>query len=222
MVYLKYFFYIGVNWGWIIAIKLLLEEIKGENKYGISTTGTDELKSLSQKGIDISKATFYMPSSYSVLEKAFKELHRHPKKHLLDIGSGKGRCLCVGAYFGFKKLTGIDFSAELCKQATENLTNTNKRNNTFSFEIINASILDTTIPKDIDCVLLFNPFNEKMTQLMLEKMKQDLPFGFKDLTVIYINPLYKALFTKAGFKEIYYDKRFTYLEVSILKYPYKK
>ena len=80
------------------------------------------------------------------------------KKHLLDIGSGKGGGLCEGAQFGFKKLTGIDFSAELSQQAIENSTNTHKRNNTFSFEIINASISDTTLLKNINCVPFFQSF----------------------------------------------------------------
>jgi hypothetical protein len=41
-----------------------------------------------------------------------------------------------------------------------------------------------------------------MTQLVLEKMKRNLPFGLKDLTVNYINPMYKYEFKKAAFKDI--------------------
>jgi hypothetical protein len=49
--YTKYFFYLAFRWNIRIAIHILLQEIKGERKYGINTTGADELRSLEEKGI---------------------------------------------------------------------------------------------------------------------------------------------------------------------------
>ena len=72
--YIKYFFYLASNWNLRIAWHILDKEIKGEKKYGIQTTGADELKKLEAKGIDISHATIYMPASYDLLETVFTEL----------------------------------------------------------------------------------------------------------------------------------------------------
>ena len=55
--YIKYFFYLAFNWYFKIAWYIIKQEIKGEKKYGITTTGADELKSLEKKGIDIEHAT---------------------------------------------------------------------------------------------------------------------------------------------------------------------
>jgi hypothetical protein len=86
--FIQYFFYLGINWNWSIAFHILLHEIKGERKYGIQTTGSDELKKTKAEGIDISHATVYMPASYLLLEDIFARLPADHRKHFLDIGCG--------------------------------------------------------------------------------------------------------------------------------------
>jgi len=108
--YLQYLFYLAFNWNWTIAFIIIRQEIRGEKKYQINTTGADELKSLEKEGIDITHSTIYMPVTYGVIENAFDKLNLKANKHFLDIGCGKGRALCVAAFSGFKKITGIDFS----------------------------------------------------------------------------------------------------------------
>ena len=53
MKFFTYFIYIASNWNIRIAWHILLQEIKGEKKYRINTTGKDTLESLEEKGIDI-------------------------------------------------------------------------------------------------------------------------------------------------------------------------
>ena len=76
--YIKYFFYLSFNWNIKIAVHILLQEIKGEKKYGITTTGADELKSLEKKGIDTDHSTIYMPVSYDLLQDLFNQLTNKP------------------------------------------------------------------------------------------------------------------------------------------------
>ena len=64
--YFKYFRFIQKHWDFRLAAFTIYHEIIGEKKYGIDTTGSDELKKLSKTGIDISHATIYMPVSYGI------------------------------------------------------------------------------------------------------------------------------------------------------------
>ena len=123
---IKYFFYLAGNWNIRIALHIIKNEIRGEKKYGIQTTGADELRSLENKGIDISHATIYMPASYDLLEDIFAKFNPATFNHLVDIGCGKGRVLCVAATFGAKNITGIDLSKEFCETAKQNLSTTKK------------------------------------------------------------------------------------------------
>jgi hypothetical protein len=72
--YIKYFFFLARKWDVKIARYILLQEIKGEKKYRITTTGADELQSLEEKGIEIDHATIYMPASYDLLEEIFEQI----------------------------------------------------------------------------------------------------------------------------------------------------
>jgi SAM-dependent methyltransferase len=218
--YIKYFWFLTKNWNLPIARHVLRNEIKGEKKYGINTTGADELKSLEQNGIDTTHATIYMPVSYDLLEEIFNRLQQLPDKpynHFLDIGCGKGRALCVAAYYGFTQLTGVDFSKKLIDAATENLTHTKKQFPAIDFELYNNDAFYFEIPNDADCIFLFNPFDEVIMSGVVYNILESLKESPRVITVIYVNALHKEAFTIAGFKEVFYKKNMKYLEVSILQ-----
>ena len=214
--YIKYFFYLALNWNFRIAWTIIKQEIRGDKKYGINTTGADELKKLEEKGIDISHATIYMPVSYSLLEECFTQLTPKPLNRFLDIGCGKGRALCVAAHFGFKKVTGIDFSKELCEAAKKNLEATREKKPGFDYAVVNNDAFYYEIPRDVDCIFMFNPFDEVIMSGVVENIMSSLAEAPRALSVIYVNPLHRELFTRAGFKEVYYSKKMKYLEVEIL------
>ncbi len=215
--YIKYFFYLAYNWNIRIAWYIIRQEMNGEKKYGIDTTGADELKKLENKGIDITHATIYMPVSYTLLEEILRQLPASARKHFLDIGSGKGRAMCIAAHHGFKKVTGIDFSKELCDAAKDNLAITKQKIPALHYEIINNDAFYFKIPADVDCIFFFNPFDEIMMSGVVDNILAGLQGHPRKMYIIYVNPLHKELFIMAGFKEIWYSKKMKYLEAVILE-----
>ncbi len=216
--FIQYFFYLGFNWGWSIAVYIIRHEIKGEKKYGIDTTGADELGKMKAAGIDISHATVYMPITYFQLDEIFKMLPIHPRNHFLDIGCGKGRALCVAAYNGFNKVTGIDFSKEFCEKTKENLHITNEFYPQLNYSVIHEDAAKSIIPADVDCIFLFNPFDITVMNKVVKNIHNSIQKNPRDLTIVYANPLYKQLFLEQNFTETHYSKRLNYLELSILNY----
>ena len=214
--YIQYFFYIGTNWNWYIAFVILRHEIRGEKKYGINTTGADELKKLKRKGIDISHATMYMPVSYQLLEEALQQIPAADKKHFMDIGCGKGRAMCVAAYYDFKKISGIDFSKEFCEAAINNISVTKVKIPAINFSVTEADAAVANIPGDVDCIFLFNPFDETIMKKAMQHINASISNNPRRVNVIYANPLYKKLFIENGFTETYYKKKLKYFEISIL------
>ena len=215
--YLRYFFYLAINWNVGIAWHIIKNEIKGEKKYGIDTTGVDELKSLEKKGIDISHATIYMPASYDLLEHFFKHLNISNCKHFLDIGCGKGRAMCVAASFRLRKITGVEFSTELYISAKENLKKIGVKYPDLVYEVYNNDAFYFEIENDVDCIFMFNPFDETIMSGVLENIEMSLEKNSRKITVVYINPLEKHLFLENGYKEIYHFKKLHYLEGSIFE-----
>ena len=219
IIFLRYFFYLGFNWNFRIATKIIIQEIKGEKKYGIETTGADELNNLSNNGIDTSHATIYMPISYTLLEALFMQLKANPAKHLLDIGCGKGRILCVAAHQGFKQITGIDFSKQLCLEAEGNLKNTTQKYPDLKYSVITKDAMNYEIPSNVDCIFLFNPFDVVVMGAVLYNIMESAQDFSRDITVVYANPVYLDLFIEEGFEEIFHTKEMKYLEAVILKLP---
>ena len=217
--YLQYFFYLGLNWNWRIAFNVISQEIKGEKKYNIDTTGADELKTLSKKGIDISHATIYMPISYSLLEDIFRQLPATQKKHFLDIGCGKGRAICVAAHSGYEKITGIDFSKQLCEHAIANLNNIKEKLSSIQYEVITTDAMNFDIPSDVDCIFLFNPFDVVIMTAVVYNIMESVREHPREIVVAYANPLYEDVFLEEGFIEIFHTKEMKYLEAAILKLP---
>jgi SAM-dependent methyltransferase len=222
LAYIRYFIYLAYNWNTGIAWHIIRSEIKGEKKFGINTTGADELKHLEEKGIDTSHATIYMPASYELLEDIFNQLtgltNREKGSHFLDIGCGKGRALCVAAHHGFMKLTGIDFSKQFCEAAKENLLLTQQKIPSIDFSIINNDAFYYEIPADTGCVFLFNPFDETIISAVVQNIWQSLQKNPHRLFIIYINPLHKEYFFNAGFYEVWHCKKMKYLEAVILEH----
>jgi SAM-dependent methyltransferase len=215
--YLKYFFYLAFNWNFKIAVHIILQEIKGEKKYGINTTGADELKLLEKKGIDIDHATIYMPVSYDLLEELCPHLLQGSNSHFLDIGCGKGRALCVAAHHGFSKVTGIDFSKELCAVAEKNIAATKNKLTNVEYKIINNDAFYFEIPEDVNCIFMFNPFDDVIMSGVAENILESFEKTPRTITLIYVNPLYKDELLQVGFKQIYHTQKLKYLEAVILE-----
>lgn len=215
--YIKYFYFLFDNWDIKIARHMIKQEIKGENQYGINTTGADNLNDLEELGVDVSHAAIYMPVSYYLMQETFEQLPATARNHFLDIGCGKGRALCIAAHAGFKQVTGLDFSRVLCDIAKENLTITKQAVTAFKFKVINNDAFYFEIPDDVDCIFLFNPFDEIIMSAVVNNITKSLQKNSRQLHIIYANPLHKEQFLKAGFTEIWYSKKMEYIEAVIMK-----
>jgi 16S rRNA G966 N2-methylase RsmD len=213
--FIRYFFYLAANWNFRIAFHILKNELKGEKKFGIETTGADELLSLEEKGIDITHSTIYMPVSYDVLKEIFERFPPCKFVHFLDIGCGKGRALCVAATMGANKISGIELSKDFCEITKQNLEIIKKQQQHFGYKIFNNDAFYFEIETDVDCIFMFNPFDDIIMSGVLENIEISLKKKCRKMTVIYVNPLQKHLFLENGYQEIFHFQKMHYLEVSV-------
>jgi SAM-dependent methyltransferase len=214
--YIRYFFFISFQWNIPIAWHIIRQEVRGEKKYGIHTTGADDLRHLEAVGISTEHATLYMPVSYDVLEDVFAKVDLSGRRHFVDIGCGKGRALCMAAHHGFGRVTGIDFSARLCAAAEENLRLVQQQKPGLVFSVAVEDAFDFAIPPDTDCIFLFNPFDAVVMHAVVEHTLQSHLSHPRKIILIYVNPQHAKLFLRAGFTQLYHAKKMEYLEVLVM------
>ncbi len=214
--YTTYYNYLHKGWNKTFANYIINAEKKGEEKFGIDTIGIVKLSDLNKNYLDYKGCNLYMPVPYNILNHFFKKVNLNDCNHLLDIGCGKGRVMCVAASYGAKKITGLDFSKTLIDAASQNIEIVQKQFLNTKFSLVVNNAFHYKIPTSVDCVFLFNPFNETVMRGVIHNILKSLQKKPRQLTVIYICPEEKQLFTEVGFEETYYYKALNYLTGSIL------
>jgi SAM-dependent methyltransferase len=216
--YLNYFFYIAFNWNIRLAFFTIYHEIKGEKKYGIQTSKLNDLKKLSLTGNNVSHAENYQGANYFLLEKVFAWLQKiYITKNLIDFGCGKGRVLVVASFYGFNKIIGVDFAKELYEEAQKNITPLQKHFPQKIFKVVNDDAATYQIEDDMNVFFFFNPFDEVVMLAVVKNILSSLKKNLREVYVIYLNPLHEEIFKSAGFEQIYYFEKLTYVRASILK-----
>lgn len=202
--YIWFFFYTAVNWNPLLAFFILYHDIRGYFRYRIRTFMPASLEKLSVSGGDLGKSSHYEAVNYFVLEKllaAFKNLSETGK--IIDLGCGKGRAIVVAAYFGFTNITGIDFAAELCTEAAENMRRTEKRFPGLVWRVLPVNVLDYAIEPDDSVFFLFNPFNEEVLGLFLNRLEESCKQFPRKTWFLYASPLHAGVLTKRGYKTVF-------------------
>ncbi len=117
----------------------------------------------------------------------------------VDLGSGKGRALFLAAKFGFNKVIGVEFSANLHLQAKKNLEAASRSwPNADRIEIIHGDALDYAPPNTATVLYLYNPFDMEIMSRVLRNWEDSMSTHFHDVWVVYGNPTEFALFNNSS------------------------
>ncbi len=217
MRFLKYFFYLAWHWNIRLAFFIVKNEIKGEKKYGIITTGIDDLKATIPQQV-LAHASIYQPINYFIAETLFDQItYQDLQAGLLDLGCGKGRALAIAAAYGFKQIFGVDFSPALCDEAEITSASIAGKNKQAHIEIICIDAANYIIPATVSTIFLFNPFDDLIMREVIKQIKKSQALHQRSIKILYANPVCKALFFEAGFIETFYLKKLEYLECAVLE-----
>ena len=214
--YLRLFSFIAFNWNLRLAWFTVYHEIRGEKKYRLNTSKIEDVKKLSVKGNNVEHAELYQGANYFLLEKVFDHLQTiEANQNLLDFGCGKGRVLAVAAYYGFRKITGVEFAKELCEIARKNIIPVQQKFPGKIFNVIHANAVDHKIESDTNVFFFFNPFDEVVMLAVVKNILASLKLNPREAFVVYINPVHKEIFMSAGFEQIFHYEKLKYIQATI-------
>ncbi len=218
--YVRYWFFIGVNWNFTLAFFTIYHEIKGEKKYRLHTIQLDRLKTISIDSENLKHSSIYQACNYYILEKGFTYLQNvNANKGIVDFGCGKGRAMVVAASYGFENIIGVDFAKALCIAAEQNIKNAQSLYLAVNFKVICDDVVNYKIENNSNVFFFFNPFDEVIMLKVVKNILASLKEKSRKIYIVYVNPVHKEIFESAGFEEEYYERKLKYIELSILASP---
>jgi SAM-dependent methyltransferase len=195
--YIFYFFSSLKNRGVFFTFRLMYNEWKWEKKLGISTLQIEN----PSFGERTQEFHHYQGASYFVMREMFARLPAETKRGaFLDIGCGKGRVMIVAAMNGFKKVSGLDLSSSLLRQAKCNTEKCRLNLSATDFVFIEHNAEEFNLPDDVTLVFLFNPFGEAVMEKVVKCCNNSLSVKPRQLFVLYLNPKYQLPWINGGFK----------------------
>src|ERR1700740_2909975 len=124
-----------------------------ERRMGIETSGYADLGGL---GIDAPGRKRYEPSKWLDLRRILRDRDVDSNDVFLDVGSGKGRVVLQAARYRFRRVVGVELSAELNAIATANVQARKASLRCRDIEFVTADVAEYAIPDDVTVVYLYN------------------------------------------------------------------
>lgn len=153
-----------------------------ERRHGVDTHGkvvTDEHDA--ERG-------FYKPLPWNALSRVLDKGDVGPDDVFIDFGAGKGRAVFLAARYPFKRVIGVELSAELSAVARANMEQVRDQIVCQDVEVVTSDVLDYEIPDDVTVVFLYNPFQGEVFASVIGKLLESVDRRPRRVRVIYLFP----------------------------------
>ena len=184
--------------GPITTCRYIISDLLFDRRYQIDTINTERLDNLDIDSPNKSSGTYYEGVNAYVFQKVFSGLDVDLSQScFVDYGSGKGKAMCLAAEMGYKKVIGIEFSLDLVEICKKNLEIFRSKSASKSeFETIHMDAAEYSLPPDANVLSFFNPFNEAVTDKVIEKIMESYTKTPRTIWVVHLYPQGNQAFIK--------------------------
>lgn len=169
-------------------------------RLNIRTRGQVALSSLQIDSPNADLGVKYQPSPPADFRALMDRLEvDHERFTFVDLGAGKGICLCLAAAYPFRQIVGVEFSPALAAIARDNVARLHlPQQRCHDLLVVCADAAHFAFPPDPLVVYLFNPFQEPVVRGVLANLLASLAATPRPVFVVYYNAIHGALFAADG------------------------
>lgn len=167
-----------------------------EGREGAEIAETTGLESLTIDSANRSRGVWYTPTPILVARRV-RDLvpGPHGEWNFIDIGAGRGRVVAQAARRPFRRVTGVEFAAELAQDAKRHVASTDLgKTPAAHVEILQADATCFDIPDGPSLYFLFNPFAADVLRAFIDHIKADALARAAPVRVVYYHPDFAELF----------------------------
>lgn len=170
----------------ILIAKSRTRTLLEDRRRGISASKSAWAREM---GIEDPAYHCYRVTDYDV----FRTIMRHVTVHenedvFVDYGSGKGGVLVVAAKYPFRKVIGVEFSAQLHGIAEKNVSNAIPGVRCKDIELVLADATQWALPHDCTVLYFYNPFHGRILAKVIENIRRSITEAPRRLTIIFARP----------------------------------
>jgi SAM-dependent methyltransferase len=182
-----------------------------DEQYGVDTNGLIWGERLASVYPNRHWATGYSGIAPSVFWQALDRLNLDWNRFtFIDVGSGKGRALMLALRYPFRRLIGIEFSADFVRTSKMNLENFSAEWSVGSpVEVFEADAVRFPLPLEPSVLFLFNPFAKPVMLRFVEHLRSSLREQPREIYLVYADPQLSQIISSANFLSKVWDKLFT-------------
>jgi SAM-dependent methyltransferase len=172
-----------------------------DRRHGVKTNYVLDFDDLGVEHAEF--GTRHQPTPAAVLQPIVSSL---PIKHedfvFVDLGCGMGRAAFLAAEFPFKKIIGVEYSAELHKIADQNrIAFRNEKQRCTNIEFVCADAAQHPFPDENTVLYLFNPFGKPVLRRVVDNLAHSLEKHPRKIFIVYYNPVDADVLDQAPFLE---------------------
>jgi len=179
----------------------LRREHEFDAQYAIDTAGVVHLRSLEIESANRDFGVRYEATNPEWFRELMGALPiEYPEFVFVDFGAGKGRALALASEFPFRRIVGVEFSADLTAAARRNLASfRSDRQQCREFEVVCTDAVDFEIPDDPAVLYFYNPFGEPVLSRVLANIRRSYEEAPRELYLVVTGDAPLGAFTAAGF-----------------------
>ena len=188
--------------GLVPTLAMIWNEYAFDSKYGIKTRGRQKQNVNEIRGSNSDNGKEYQGYNYYFFKKFMKQLPiDYFQSVFVDFGSGKGRVLIMASEYNFKKVVGIEYAEDLFKESIANIRTAKIEAN--NIEVVHGDAVSYSIPDDANVLFFFNPFDERVMEIVLKNVDESKRKFPRDLYIVYTSPMFEACFNNRGYEKVF-------------------
>lgn len=174
---------------------------KSDHDLGIHTARPSSLQSFAIRGDHAVDASRYEPTPYGVLDDMFVSLGLdYPRFTFVDLGSGKGRILCLAATYPFAHVFGVEHALELHELAQQNIRALGAaRRRCRDVRSLHSDAAKYRFPPDPTVIFMFNPFAAGVMARVIENLERSLDEHPREVWILYYMPVLETILERSKY-----------------------
>jgi hypothetical protein len=175
-----------------------------DRSLNIRTIGQVAMSTLQIESPNARLGVKYQPTPATDFATLMGRLHiDHSRFAFIDVGAGKGACLCLAAAYPFREIVGVEFSSALSDLARQNLATLRlPQRRCHEARVVCLDAAEFVFPPVPSVIYLFNPFLQPVMSRVLENLIDSLHADPRPLFVVYYNASHRALFDRSPHFEV--------------------